>query len=135
MNDDFTCPFKLLKDLSNQTILDLGHLKSKMTLEHIKTYVSQALDSYVVHVVNSTWKIKAIHAFSSELTCWNCGKTGHDLRSCPEPCSQDCIDKGRASYYENKKPDASKSGGTRVGGSGYLVWKTSNSWRDGLVHQ
>ncbi len=29
INDDFTRPFKLLKDLSNQTIIDLGHLKSK----------------------------------------------------------------------------------------------------------
>ncbi len=90
-NDNFTRPFKLLKDVSNQTIIDLGHLKSKMTLERIKTYLSQALDSYVdhVHVVNSTWKIKAIHAFTGEFTCWNCGKTGHDLRSCSEPCNQD----------------------------------------------
>ena len=70
-NDDFTRPFKILKDLSNQSIIDLGHLKSKTTLEHMKTYLSQALDSYVFHVVNSTWKIKAIHAFTSELTCWN----------------------------------------------------------------
>jgi hypothetical protein len=43
-NDDFTRPFKLLKDLSNQTIIDLGNLKSKTTLERIKTYLSQALD-------------------------------------------------------------------------------------------
>ena len=78
-NDNFTHPFKLHKDLSNQTIIDLGNLKSKTTLECIKTYLSQALDSYVVHVVNSTWKIKAIHVFTSELTCWNCGKPGHDL--------------------------------------------------------
>jgi hypothetical protein len=119
-NDDFTRPFKLLKDLSNQTIIDLGHLKSKTTLERIKTYLSQALDSYVVHVVNSTWKIKAIHAFTSELTCWNCGKPGHDLRSCPEPRNQDRIDKARASYRENKKPGTSKPGGSGGGGgSGY----------------
>ena len=32
-NDDFTHPCKLLKDLSNQTIIDLGHLKSKTILE------------------------------------------------------------------------------------------------------
>ena len=110
-NDDFTHPFKLLKDLSNQSIIDLGHHKSKTTLEHIKTYLSQALDSYVVHVVNSTWKIKAVHAFTSELTCWNCGKPGHDIRSCPEPRSnQDRIDKVRASYRENKnkKPGTSR---------------------------
>ena len=36
-NDDFTRPFKLLKDLRNQTIIDLGQLKSKTTLERIKT--------------------------------------------------------------------------------------------------
>jgi hypothetical protein len=53
-NDDFTCPFKLLKDLSNQSIINLGHLKTKTTLERIKTYLTQALDLYVVHVVNST---------------------------------------------------------------------------------
>jgi hypothetical protein len=97
-NDDFTRPFKLLKDLSNQSIIDISHLKSKTTLERIKTYLSQAHDSYVVHVVNSTWKIKAIHAFTSEPTCWNYGKPGHDLQSCPEPCNQDHnIDKKRAS--------------------------------------
>ena len=118
-NNDFTRPFKLLKDLSNQSIIELGHLKSKTTLERIKTYLSQALDSYVVHVVNSTWKIKAIHAFTSELTCWNCGKHGHDLRSCPEPRNQDRIDKARASYRENKKPGTSKPGGSGGGGSGY----------------
>jgi len=56
-NDNFTRPFKLLKDLSNQSITNIGHLKSKTTLERIKTYLSQALDSYVVHAVNSTWKI------------------------------------------------------------------------------
>ena len=83
-NDDFTRPFKLLKDLSNQSIINIGHLKSKTTLERIKTYLSQALDSYVVHVVNSTWKIKAIHAFTSDLTCWNCGKPGHNLCSCAQ---------------------------------------------------
>ncbi len=44
-NDDFTRPFKLLKDLSNQTIIDFGHLKSKTTLKRIKTYLSQALYS------------------------------------------------------------------------------------------
>jgi hypothetical protein len=73
-NDDFIPPFKLLKDLSNQSIINIGHLKSKTTLECIKTYLSQALDSYVVHNENSTWKIKAVHAFTSEMTCWNCGK-------------------------------------------------------------
>jgi hypothetical protein len=118
-NDDFTRPFKLLKDLSNQTIIDLGNLKSKTTLERIKTYLSQALDSYVVHVVNSTWKIKAIHAFTGELTCWNCGKPGHDLRSCPEPRNQDRIDKAKASFRENKKFGTSNSGGSGGGGSGY----------------
>jgi hypothetical protein len=45
------------------------------------------------------------------------------MRSCPEPCNQDRIDKARASYRENKKPDASKSGGSRGGGSGYLRGK------------
>jgi hypothetical protein len=118
-NDDFTRPFKLLKDLSNQTIIDLGNLKSKTTLERIKTYLSQALDSYVVHVVNSTWKIKAIHAFTGELTCWNCGKPGHDLRSCPEPRNQDRIDKAKASFRENKKSGTSNSGGSGGGGSRY----------------
>jgi hypothetical protein len=49
----------------------------------------QALDSYVVHVVNNTWKVKTVHALTGELTCWNCSKMGHDLRSCPEPCNQD----------------------------------------------
>ena len=34
-NDDFTRPFKLLKDLSNQTIINLGKLKTKTTLEGI----------------------------------------------------------------------------------------------------
>ena len=82
-NDDFTCPFKLLKDLSNQSIINLGHLKTKTTLERIKTYLTQALDSYVVDVVNSTWKVKVIHAFTGELTCWNCGKPGHNLWTCP----------------------------------------------------
>ncbi len=39
-NDDFTHPFKLLKDLSNQSIIILGHLKTKMTLKRIKTYLT-----------------------------------------------------------------------------------------------
>ena len=51
-NNDFTRPLKLLKDLSNQSIINLGHLKTKTALERIKTYLTQALDSYVVHVVN-----------------------------------------------------------------------------------
>jgi hypothetical protein len=107
-NDDFTCSFKLLKDHSNQSIIDIRYQPPQVqdNLELIKTYLSQALDSYVVHVVNSTRKIKAIHAFTSKLTCWNCGKPGHDLRSCPEPCNQDQIDKKRASYhasYHKKK--------------------------------
>ena len=118
-NDDFTHPFKLLKDISNQTIIDLSHLKSKTTIERIKTYLSQALDAYVVHVVNSTWKIKAVHAFTGEVTCWNCGKPGHDLRSCPEPRNQDRIDKAKASFRENKKSGSSNSGGSGGGGSGY----------------
>jgi hypothetical protein len=67
--DDFTRPFKLLKDLSNQTIIDLVHLKSKTTLKRIKTNPSQAFDSYVVHDVNSMWKVKAIHTLPSNLTC------------------------------------------------------------------
>ncbi len=119
-NNNFTRPFKLLKDLSNQTMIDLGNLKFKTTLERIKTYLSQALDSHVVHVVNSTWKIKAIHAFTGELTCWNCGKPGHDLRSCPELRNQDRIDKAKASFRENKKSGTSNSGGSGGGGSGYL---------------
>ena len=69
--------------------------------------------------MNSTWKIKAVHAFTSELTCWNCGKPGHDLRSCPEPRNQDHIDKARASYHENKKLGTSKPGGSGGGGPGY----------------
>ena len=86
-NDDFTHPFKLLKDLSNQSIIDLGYLKTKTTLERIKTYLTQALDLYDVHVVNNTWKVKAVHVFTGELTCWNCGKPGHDHRTCPKPCN------------------------------------------------
>jgi hypothetical protein len=110
-NDDFTCPFKLLKDLSNQTITDLGHLKIKTTLEHNKTYLLQALDSYILHVVNSTWKIKAVHALPGEIICWNCGKPGHDLRSCPDPRNQDCIDKAQASHRDNMKSGGQKPGG------------------------
>jgi hypothetical protein len=116
-NDNFTHPFKLLKDLSNQTIIDLGHLKMKTTLERIKTYLMQALDLYVVHVVSNTWKIKGVHALPGELTCWNCGKPGHDLRSCPEPQNQDRIDKARASHRINRKPGGQKTGGSGGGSS------------------
>jgi hypothetical protein len=126
-NDDFPRPFKLLKDLSNQTIIDLGHLKSKTTLKRIKTYLSQALDLYVVHVVNSTWKVKAIHALLSNLTCWNCEKPDHDLRSCPEPCNQDWIDKAQASHRDNKKTGSQKPGGTGGGGSNYSHGKFGKS--------
>ncbi len=124
-NDDFTRPLKLLKDLSNQTIIDLGHLKTKTTLKQIKTYLTQALDSYIIHVVNSTWKIKTVHALSGELSCccWNCGKMGHDLRSCPELRNQDCIDKARASHHETRKPGGSKPSGAGGGGSKYSCGK------------
>ena len=101
-NDDFTRPFKLLKDLSNQTIIDLGKLKTKTTLEHIKTYLTQALDSCVVHVVNNTWKVKGVHGVFEDITCWNCGKPGHDLRLCPEPRNQDRIDKARAAFCKSR---------------------------------
>ena len=121
-NDDFTCLFKLLKDLSKQSIIDLGHLKTKTTLECIKSYLTQALDVYVVHVVNSTWKIKTVHVFTCKLTIWNCGKPGHDLWTCPEPRNQERIDKARASHRENK-PGTGKPGGSGGGGSGNLHGK------------
>jgi hypothetical protein len=56
--------------------------------------------------VNSTWKIKALHAFTGEVTCWNCGKPGHNLRSCPKPRNQNHIDKARTATHENRKSDA-----------------------------
>ncbi len=112
-NDDFTCHFKLMKDLSNQTIIDLGHHKSKNTFECIKTYLSQTLDLYVVHFVNSMWRVKAIHALPGNLTCWNCGKPSHNLRSCPEPCNQDRINKAQTSHCNNKKSGCQKPGGGR----------------------
>jgi len=62
---------------------------------------------------------KAVLAFTSKVTCWNCGKPGHDLRSCPEPRNQDCIDKAKTSFHENKKFGTSNSGGVGGGGSGY----------------
>jgi hypothetical protein len=94
-----------------------------ITLERIKTYLSQALDSYVVHVVNSTWKIKAIHAFAGEVTCWNCGKPRHDLRSCPEPCNKDRINKAMASFHKNKKSGTGNLEGSGGGKSGYSCGK------------
>ena len=57
-SDDFTHPFKLLEDLSNLSIIDLSHLKSKTTLERIKTYLSQALDSYVSMLRTALGRLK-----------------------------------------------------------------------------
>ncbi len=67
--DNFTQSFKLLKGLSNQTIIHLGHPKSKTAFECIMTNLAQALDLYAMHVLNGTWKVKAIHASTGELTC------------------------------------------------------------------
>jgi hypothetical protein len=48
---------------------------------------------------------------------------GHNLRSCPEPCNQDRINKARASHHENKKPGGSKPSGAGGGGSKYCRGK------------
>ncbi len=73
--------------------------------------------------MNSTWKIKALHALTGDVTCWNCGKPGHNLWSCPEPRNRDCIDKARTAFRENKKSDANKQSGSKGGGNGYLRGK------------
>jgi hypothetical protein len=126
-NDTFTNPFKLLKDLSNQTIIDLGILKTKTTLEWIKTYLTQALDSYVIHIFDGTWKVKSLHAVMGNLVCWNCGKEGHDLCSCPALYHQNCIEKACSAFHENRKktsaPGVTKTLGKGGNNGGYSCGK------------
>jgi hypothetical protein len=119
-NDGLTHPFKLLRDFRNQTIIDLGKLKTKTTLERIKTYLTQALDSNVIHVVNNTWKAKSLHGLVRDIICCICGKHDHDLHSYPEPCNQEHINKARGESKNSQNP---KLGGSGGGGSKYSQGK------------
>jgi hypothetical protein len=83
----------------------------------------QTLDSYMIPVVNNTWRVKGVHGVFGDITCWNCGKPGHDLCLCPEPRNQDCIDKARAAFRKSKNSQNLKPGGTGGGGSEYTQGK------------
>ena len=107
-NKTFTAPFLTLEALHNQTIISLGSLSTKTTYEKCIAYLTQALDSWITHVVEGTWTIG--HRNHSAHACWNCGDA-HNLGDCPKQRDQARIDRAKTEYNKSTPRNTDRRGG------------------------
>jgi hypothetical protein len=101
-NKNFIGKFFILQKVSNKSTLDIGGVKNKTTFDRIKIYRTQALDSYIVHIVDRTWTVKRVHGLIGEVICWNCSKGGHAVNKCPQPLNKERIEKARGKFNKKK---------------------------------
>jgi hypothetical protein len=55
---------------------------------------------------------------SQSQNCWNCGKDGHDLRSCPHPRNEDKIAANKSKFWSKSQKGNDNGRGGRPGGHG-----------------
>lgn len=122
---EFNRVFDFLGDISTVAEHGAGGLGDGSTIPANATSVREILDlaqkTYLELCHLGQWNgalpSPAKSTFLTNITCWNCGETGHGANKCPKPRNQPVYDKNKKEH-EEKKRQAHQDGG-RGGGRGH----------------
>ena len=133
---DFTKLFGSLGDLEKLNMLTSSpQISGSTTFELVKSVFDLAVDNCSSLQLGGKWHVpKSNRAANVSVPrdCWNCGKTGCNARTCPEPRNQKRIDENKKKFEEARRRarGGRSSGGGNGGGrgsGGYQRSKWGNS--------